>query len=300
MTAARRTTPAPAARVASFAGAQARLERDRRLSATLVKLGRLNEEALERIDEIQRRTNAPFAKAASKLGLITKEDVATALAAQNGFLRESEGEGRLPANLVIVRRPRSREAEQFRALRTRLITATPAERLNLFAIAASGGTAEADHVALNMAASFAQIGKRVLIVDGDVRGARLEKRFGMAGGAGLKETLIGAADIRKVIRPTIIANLSVLTAGAGAPDSGEVLSADTLKLTFDYLRCAFDVVIVLSAPFGDVADAQFVWSAAGQVFIVARRNADRLADLATLHAALRQVDADIIGAALAG
>lgn len=300
MTAAPRHAQTLSPKTMSFAASQARAERDRRLSATLVKLGRLNEEALARIDEIQRRTNAPFAKAASKLGLITKEDVATALAAQNGFLRESEGEGKLPPNLVIVRRPKSREAEQFRALRARLITATPAERLNLFAVAASGSYPEADHVAMNMAASFAQIGKRVLIVDADLRATRLEKRFGLTSGPGLKETLVGATDIRDAIRPTIIANLSVLTAGFEVADAGEHLSNETLRLTFDYLRCAFDIVIVMTAPFGDVADAQFVWSAARQVFVVARRNSDRLADLATLDVALRQVDADIIGAALAG
>lgn len=300
MTAARRKPIAAPLRPASFAEAQSRAERDRRLSATLMKLGRLNEEAVARIAEMQRRTNVPFAKAASKLGLITKEDVATALAAQNGFLRENEGEGRLPANLLIVRRPRSKEAEQFRALRTRLITGTVAEKLNLFAIAANETATQADHVALNMAASFAQIGKRVLLVDADLRASRLASRFAVAAGPGLKETLIGAADIRQAIRPTIIANLSVLTAGGDAIEGGELLSSETLKLTFDYLRCAFDVVIVMTTPMGAVADAQFVWAAAGEVFIVARRNADRLADLASLDVALRQVDATIIGAALAG
>ncbi len=300
MTAASRKPPANVSRPTAFAGASARAERDRRLSATLVKLGRLNEEALARITEIQRQTNAPFAKAASKLGLITKEDVATALAAQNGFLRESDGEGGLPANLVIVRRPKSREAEQFRALRTRLITSTEPEKLNLFSIAANGTAAEADHVALNMAASFAQIGKRVLIVDADLRRARLATRFALPAGPGLKETLIGVCDIRNAVRPTIIANLSVLTAADDGAGGGELLSSETLRLTFDYLRCAFDIVIVMTTPFGDIADAQFVWASTGDVFVVTRRNVDRLADLNALDVALRQVGATIIGAALAG
>lgn len=301
MTATRRMPKSAAVRATAAAiDASSRAERDRRLSATLVRLGRLNEEALARIDEIQRQTNAPFAKAASRLGLITREDVATALAAQNGFLRETEGEGALPENLVIVRRPKSREAEQFRALRTRLMTATPVEKLNLFSIAANGTAAEADHVALNMAASFAQIGKRVLLVDADLRASRLARRFRLPAGPGLRETLTGAADIRKSVRPTIIANLSVLTSGVEAADGGEALSNETLKLTFDYLRCAFDIVIIMTTPFGDVADAQFVWSASNDVFIVARRHSDRLSRLAALDAALRQVDANVIGAALAG
>lgn len=291
---------APAPRPVSAQEMQARVEADQRLGATLVRLGKLNEEAIEKITEIQRRSNAPFAKAATTLGLLTKEDFVTALGVANGFLREGEGEGRLPQNAVIVRRPASREAEQFRALRARLLTFKDAEKLGLIAIAGVGTSREADHVALNMAASFAQVGKRVLLVDSDLRAARLASRFALPTGPGLRETLAGASDIRKVIRPTVIANLSVLTAGAEPGGSTELLCGDTLRLTFDYLRCAFDVVIVMTTPFGPVADAQFVWAAAGAVFVVARRHQDRLAELKDLNAALRQVGADVIGAALAG
>lgn len=291
---------ANAARPLTPAEAQARIEREFRLGATLKRLGKLNDEALARIEAVQRETNAPFARAASRLGLLTREDVETALGVQNGFLREAEGEGALPTNAVIIRRPKSKEAEQFRALRTRLLTSKDAARLNLFAIAASGSAAAADHVAINMAASFAQLGRRVLIVDADLRATRLARRFGMSAGPGLRETLVGEIDIREAIRPTIVTNLSILSAGAPDPSGHELLSHDTLRLTFDYLRCAFDIVIVMTAPLGPVADAQFVWAAAGDVFIVTRRHHDRLAELKAMNAALRQVDASIIGAVLAG
>lgn len=296
----RQSAPPPPSRAATPAVSQARAEHDRRLGATLIRLGKLNDEAIAKIVELQRQTNAPFAKAASKLGLLTREDVETALGVQNGFIREQEGEGRLPSNAIIVRRPASKEAEQFRALRTRLLTSKDADKLNLFAIAANGSSREADHVALNLAVSFAQIGKRVLIVDADLRATRLAARFSLPAGPGLRETLSAQCDIRDAIRPTIIANLSVLTAGELSPSAHELLSGKTLTLTFDYLRCAYDIVLVMTTPFGPVADAQFVWAAAGGVFIVTRRNLDRLAELKTLNTALRQIDAAIIGAALAG
>lgn len=295
---AQRTANAPARSAKS--DAQVRIERERRLGATLVRLGKLNDEAMAKIAELQRQTNEPFTRVASKLGLLTKEDFETAIGVQNGFVREQEGEGRLPAGAVIVRCPASKEAEQFRALRTRLLTSKEADKLNLFAIAANGSSREADHVALNMAASFAQLGKRVLIVDADLRSTRLSSRFAVPAGPGLRETLAAECDIRDAVRRTVIANLSVLTAGAPAPSAHELLSAKTLSLTFDYLRCAHEIVIVMTAPFGPVADAQFVWAAVGGVFVVTRRHQDRLAELKNLNAALRQVDAPIIGAALAG
>ncbi|MCB2112113.1 MAG: polysaccharide biosynthesis tyrosine autokinase [Parvularculaceae bacterium] len=277
-----------------------RAEREFRLGATLKRLGKLNDESLGRIEELQRRTNAPFAHIASSLGLLTREDVETAIGVQNGFIREGDGEGRLPQNAVIVRRPKSKEAEQFRAMRTRLLTSSGAEKLNLFAIAGGKSARASDHVAVNLAASFAQLGRNVLLVDADLRATRLARNFGLEAGPGLRETLAGETDIRKAIRPTVVSNLSVLTSGALSPSGHELLSHNTLGLTFEYLRCAFDIVIVMTAPFGPVADAQFVWAAAGGAFIVTRRNHDRMDDLKALNAALRQVEASVIGAALAG
>ena len=270
------------------------------LRDTLVRLGRLNDEAVVRIQTLQREMNAPFAKAASKLGLLTRDDIETAIGVQHGFIREGEGEGRLPANLVIIRRPQAREAEQFRALRTRLLTSKEGESIGLFAVASYGAHDGADHIALNLAASFAQLRKRVLILDADLRASRLSRAFSVEAGPGLRETLLGACDIRKAIRPTIVQNLSVLTAGAPDKDGHELLSSEALRLTLEYLRCAFDIVVVQTAPFGPVADAQFVWAAAEKAFVVARRHHDRLTELKELNAALRHAGAGIIGAALAG
>ena len=278
-----------------------RREQEERLRAALVQLGRLNDEALERIAEVQKQTNTPFTRAASRLGLVTRDDVETAIGVQYGLIHEGEGEGRLPENLVIVRRPKSRQAEEFRRLRARLLTAKEADKKSLFAMASVGtAVAAVDHIALNLAASFAQLGKRTLIVDADLRAQRLAGRFHLSASPGLRDTLAGDCDIRDAVRSSIIKNLSVLPSGSPAADGHELLSGDTLRLTLEYLRCAFDVVIVMTAPFGRIADAQFIWTVSGAVFTVARRHHDRLPQLRELNSALRQVDASIIGAALAG
>jgi capsular exopolysaccharide synthesis family protein len=293
-----RRTPAPRREAAS--PPQISAERERRLSATLLRLGKLNQEALDRIAAMQRQTNAPFAKTAAQLGLLTREDLETAIGVQNGYLREHEGEGRLPPEAVIIRRPASKETEQFRALRTRLLTSKDSEKLKLFAVTANRTSREADHVTINLAASLAQIGKRVIIVDADLRGRRLASRFGVANEPGLKETLDGACDIRQAIRPTIIANLNILTSGDPTTGGPELLIGETLRLTLDYLRCAYDAVIVMTTPFGEIADAQFVWSAAGSVFVVTRRHQDRGPEIKALDGAIRHVGADVFAAVLAG
>ncbi|MEZ5897362.1 MAG: CpsD/CapB family tyrosine-protein kinase [Parvularculaceae bacterium] len=277
-----------------------RAERDQRLGATLVRMGKLDGEAINRIVEAQRRMKAPFASAASRLGLVSKEDLHTALGVQHGFLRIDETEGKLPKAMLTVRRPASPEAAQFRAMRARMLTSKNRDDVKAFAIASNTTSRESDYVALNLAASFAQLKKRVLLVDTDMRAPRLARYFSMPAGPGLRDVLGAGIDIRNAIRASIVSNLSVLTAGEGAGDADDLLAGDLLRLSVEYLRCAYDNVIYLTTPFGASTDAQFVWSTVGNVMVVTRRNEDRMAQLKSLHGALRQVDANIIGAALAG
>ncbi len=277
-----------------------RAERDQHLGATLVRMGKLDGEAINRIVEAQRRMKAPFASAASRLGLVSKEDLHTALGVQHGFLRIDEAEGKLPKAMLTVRRPASPEAAQFRAMRARMLTSKNRDDIKAFAIASNATSREADYVALNLAASFAQLKKRVLLVDTDMRAPRLARYFSMPPGPGLRDVLGAGVDIRNAVRTSIVSNLSVLMAGDGAGDADELLAGDLLRLAVEYLRCAYDSVIFLTTPFGKAADAQFVWATVGNVMVVTRRNEDRMAQLKALHGALRQVDAKIIGAALAG
>jgi receptor protein-tyrosine kinase len=273
--------------------------RDARLADALFRLGRLNAEAIARVKSAQQRTNASFARAASALGLLTRDDLAAALGVLNGFVRERGGDGAIPPSLVAVRRPRSAEAEQFRALRARLLTGKEADRAGLFAIASTGAR-EADYVAVNLAAACAQFGRRVLLVDADLRATRLAAQFGLEAAPGLAEILRGEADLARAVRTSVVANLSVLTSGAPAPRAHDHLAAETLRAQFDACRRNFDIVMAVAAPFGVVLDAQFVWAATRSVFVVSRRHVDRLDGLAAMGAALRQVGADAIGAALVG
>jgi Mrp family chromosome partitioning ATPase len=89
--------------------------------------------------------------------------------------------------------------------------------------------------------------------------------------------------------------------GSGRVDasSHELLASHALSPVFDWTRAAYDVVMVLTARYGDVADAQFVWRRTKSAFVIARKNEDRLPALRALHGGLRQADADVFGAALA-
>jgi capsular exopolysaccharide synthesis family protein len=273
--------------------------REERISEILMRLGRLDREGLGRIIELQKETNTPFAKAATRLGLLSRDDIQTAIGIEHGIVAPDGGEGRLPPTLVVARRPASSEAEAFRALATRLLTCREAEKLNLFSIASSAAPRDCDHVTANLAACFAQMKKRTLILDADLRAERMRKLFGLEPGPGLADFLRAEADLRKCLSPTVISGLSVVPSGRIDASSHELLASSALAPAFDYVRAAYDVVIVVTARYGAIADAQFVWRRTKSAFVIARKNEDRLPVLLALHGGLRQADADVFGAALA-
>lgn len=201
-------------------------------------------------------------------------------------------------DIAYLRRPRSPSAEAYRALRARLLTACDPERTRLFAIAAHGGGKEAAACALNLAAAFAELGRRTLVVDADFRRPRLA--LPTAGVEGGLRALIAGAEIEQVASSGGVDRLSFLSTGASGPDATALLADGGLTEALRRCKSAFDHTIVIAPPFGPSADAHFVWAACSSVVVVARRHRDRAAGLKEMATALRQVGAVAIAGVLAG
>lgn len=207
-------------------------------------------------------------------------------------------ERKMPKALMVARAPASTEAEHFRALRAQLLTAKGGEPVRLFAIASHASGDAADYVAMNLAASFAQLNRRTLIVDADVRAGRLAARFGLGEAPGLCHVLAGEIDFEAACQPSVIDDLVLLPSGGGGPGAEELLADGGMPEALAMARASFDNVIVLAAPYGPTADGHYVWAAARSVLVVARRHHDRLEELRRLNIALRHVGAEVIGATL--
>ncbi len=211
---------------------------------------------------------------------------------------EAPPAGRMPKALMVARAPGSAEAEHFRALRAQLLTAKGGEPVRLFAIASHASGDAADYVSMNLAASFAQLNRRTLIIDADVRAGRLAARFGLGDAPGLCHMLAGELEFADACRTSIIDDLMLLPSGGGGPGAEELLADGGMPEILAMARASFDNVIVLAAPYGPTADGHYVWAAARSVLVVARRHHDRLEELRRLNIALRHVGAEVIGATL--
>jgi capsular exopolysaccharide synthesis family protein len=128
----------------------------------------------------------------------------------------------------------------------------------------------------NVAVALARIGRRVAVVDGDLRNPTLHRIFGVTGAHGLSNLLTVGTSIRvaisEAIHPTQFNNLSVVPYGSGAYPSPETLHSLRMSQVMGLLRAEFDLVLVDSPPVLEVPDARVLGRLADAVILVVRAN----------------------------
>lgn len=269
-----------------------------RLADTLVALGKIK---LDDVDEIERARNGkPFGRTALRLGKLKADDLQYALGVHLGFLHATREPVAIPPELVVAGSPFCDEAEAIRALRTRLMTETPREKLKSVAITGLDNRDGAIFTAINLAASFAQLGRRTLLVDADLRTPCLARIFGDPTAEGLADAIAGRSAYESVRSGSFVRHLDILPAGASAPDPQSLLGGAPFKKLMDRAAGEFDAVLVLTAPFGAHADCEFVWANAASALLVARKDHTRARTVAAAKASLRRIGADVAGAVLSG
>jgi capsular exopolysaccharide synthesis family protein len=154
-------------------------------------------------------------------------------------------------------------------------------------------------VALNLAVTLAQIGKRVLLIDADSRRSRLHRALGIECEDGLSNDLSETGPIRLRVRPTGVPGLDLLPGGPIPPNPADLLDSERLQLMLREIAArGYEHVVFDSPPVLPVADAAIL---AGRVDVVAMVvHAGRTDRDALKHAAmrLRQVKAHLVGCVL--
>ncbi|MEL6371613.1 MAG: CpsD/CapB family tyrosine-protein kinase [Pseudomonadota bacterium] len=234
---------------------------------------------------------------AKKNGL-SKAALRHAIAVSQGHLKPDTPISAVPRDLVLLRAPTSPAAEQFRNIRTHLATSSFAQDMAAMAIVSPNKYRPADFVAMNLGAGFAQLGHRVLIIDADMRHRRMERIFKLSAPANLRAVLENKMAATEAVLETVVPNLSVLPSGPAVEDPQPLFAADRFAEVLESIRYRFDRILVLSPPFGAVADGRFIWKACEGAFVVVRRHQDRTHDLVKLQRALREVETTAIGSLL--
>jgi tyrosine-protein kinase Etk/Wzc len=125
-------------------------------------------------------------------------------------------------------------------------------------------------ISKNLAAVLAQAGKRVIVVDADLRKGHINKAFGMARGMGVSDYIMGIIELRDIIRPTGIDNFSLITTGQIPPNPSELLMHPRFAQLLAELEKQCDVLLIDAPPVLAVSDAAIIGRLVGATLLVAR------------------------------
>jgi len=150
---------------------------------------------------------------------------------------------------------------------------------------------------INMAMTFAKTGKKVLIIDADMRAPEVHTVFNLSKSPGLSDVLAGFSDL-KCIKETDEDNLSVMPAGITPPNTAELVSSDTFFEMVDTLSQKYDYIFIDTPPASLFPDALSISNKMSGVIIVAQYNCTRKELVKRLVENFKKVNANLLGVVL--
>ena len=196
----------------------------------------------------------------------------------------------------MERSPKAIVSENIKSLRTNLQFTAIDQDLKTLLITSTNASEGKSFVSSNLAISFAQAEKRVLLVDCDLRKGRLHRIFNIPNTSGLSNLLAG--DLRSLgryIRSTKIKNLDMITCGTYPPNPSELLASKKNKRLIKMLSEHYDIVIFDGAPIGGLADSVILSSFVDETLIVVKDGNTAKNDLIAAKDALDKVGAKMAG-----
>lgn len=208
---------------------------------------------------------------------------------------------RRTGRVVVAAAPYSQAAESFRQLRTNLQFLRVAEGgsgsagTQVVAVTSSFSGEGKSTVSANLAATLAETGARVLLVDADLRRPTVADVLGIEGGVGLTTVLAGQADLQDVVQEWGGSGLAVLAAGPVPPNPAELLDSPAMRALVAEARTRYDHVVVDTTPVLPVADASVLSRVVDAVVVVANARLARRRHLTQSLGDLSKVSARVLG-----
>lgn len=200
-------------------------------------------------------------------------------------------------SLITLTRPSSVIAEQFRTIRTNIQFSMVDKDLKTVVVTSAGPGAGKSTISANLAVTFASQGKKVLLVDADMRKPTVHKTFHLPNRDGLT-TMLTEKDVQisDIAHQVSTEDLFIITSGAIPPNPSELLASKRMDRLIDEFEEVFDLIIFDMPPVVAVTDAQVMASKVdGTIFVIPKgmTNKDMVLKSKDL---LDKVNANVIGA----
>src|SRR5262249_9211999 len=151
-------------------------------------------------------------------------------------------------SLYAYHRPTSMAAEAFRGVRTALYFSMVGKGHQVIQVTSGNMGEGKTTVATNLAVSIAQSGRKVVLIDADLRRPPVHRLFRRAGGVGLTSVIVGEADLDSAVGDSGVTGLDIVPCGPRPVNPAELLSSPRFEELLDLLRTRYDFVIVDTPP----------------------------------------------------
>ena len=182
-------------------------------------------------------------------------------------------------HLLAVTAPDDPGIESLRSLRTALQFALLDARNNVVLFTGPTPSIGKSFVSSNFAAVLGAGGKRVLLIDADMRKGYLNQYFGRSRGPGLSELVAGSHTFEQVVQRNVVPGVDLIPTGALPPNAGELLLSPTTVHLVQTLSAQYDLVIIDTPPVLAVSDTQVLAPVAGTVFLIAKANVTAIGEI---------------------
>jgi capsular exopolysaccharide synthesis family protein len=197
----------------------------------------------------------------------------------------------------VLAQPRSPVTEAFRSLRANLEFVDLDRPVRTLAVTSSSVSEGKTTIATNLAIVMSQLGRRVVLIDADLRRPRVHRALGISNVMGLSDVLRNHATIQEVAQSWGNGNLMIITSGSLPPNPAEVLSSDRMTQIMEELKGIADMIVIDSPP-SLLADTAALAARADGVLLVIQSNKTQLNTATAMIEQLRRVGAHVVGVAL--